>query len=476
MKSRLDDKDPRKGFGFQRKREAFFAPLLVLTDFLVWLVVDFGITQLTGGYSIILLSTVIVPIVFLMISIALIGGYRYKKDFASLRYASEHLIACAVSYPISAYFFYVVASFGSNATSSRAVFTLSFLVFSLLSLFVRRAFWFGSENWRSLGKFLVIVDKECGPYFYRDYCASGQHQQVRYVAAMKELRGMPIAGEGTPAPVVEVSHLLPYLDRESAAGYEAIVVAADIDKLPEEVADRLGLIHFQDLPVYTMESFYEKYWSRVPTEILGASWPLEADFLLVKHSVYTALKRLLDFLFAMILLLVVSPIMVLIGILIAVFDGFPVLYSQQRAGIHGVPFTLYKFRTMVVGSDQGDVYTRVGDVRVTYLGSVLRKTRLDELPQLWNVLRGDMSMIGPRAEWVKLVSKYDSEIGHYNFRHLVRPGITGWAQVNYSYGESLHDALQKFSYDLYYIRNFSLKLDAEVLLKTIFVVLFGRGR
>ena len=128
------------------------------------------------------------------------------------------------------------------------------------------------------------------------------------------------------------------------------------------------------------------------------------------------------------------------------------------------------------GSDLGDRYTREGDSRVTSLGTFLRKTRLDELPQLWNVLIGDMSLIGPRPEWVKLVEDYELVVPHYHFRHLVRPGITGWAQVNYPYGASVEDSLQKLSYDLYYIRNFSLRLDAEVTLKTLHVMFFGKGR
>jgi lipopolysaccharide/colanic/teichoic acid biosynthesis glycosyltransferase len=131
---------------------------------------------------------------------------------------------------------------------------------------------------------------------------------------------------------------------------------------------------------------------------------------------------------------------------------------------------------MKPGSDRGDAYTREGDHRVSLLGTFLRKTRIDELPQLWNVLRGDMSMIGPRAEWIRLVEGYEREIPYYHFRHLVRPGITGWAQVNYPYGASIEDTLMKFSYDLYYIRNFSMQLDAEVLLKTLHVIFFGMGR
>jgi len=122
------------------------------------------------------------------------------------------------------------------------------------------------------------------------------------------------------------------------------------------------------------------------------------------------------------------------------------------------------------------LYTQPGDKRITRFGRLLRAIRLDEFPQLWNVLRGDMSMIGPRAEWERLVSDYEKQIPCYHFRHLVRPGITGWAQVHYPYGASVDDALRKLEYDLYYIRYFSFQMDAAIVLKTIHVMLFGRGR
>jgi lipopolysaccharide/colanic/teichoic acid biosynthesis glycosyltransferase len=125
---------------------------------------------------------------------------------------------------------------------------------------------------------------------------------------------------------------------------------------------------------------------------------------------------------------------------------------------------------------EGDPYAQPGDMRVTRIGRFLRPTRLDELPQLYNVLRGQMSLIGPRAEWIKLVEKYEKEIPCYHFRHLVRPGITGWAQVNYPYGANLGDTLRKLEYDLYYIRHFSFSLDASIVLKTVHVMLFGKGR
>jgi hypothetical protein len=123
-----------------------------------------------------------------------------------------------------------------------------------------------------------------------------------------------------------------------------------------------------------------------------------------------------------------------------------------------------------------DIYTRRDDPRVTRVGRWLRKLRIDELPQLWNVFKGDISLIGPRAEWIKCVERYEKRIPFYHFRHLVKPGITGWAQVNYPYGESEEDAVAKLQYDLYYIRHYSLKLDAMIVLKTIYTMLSGKGR
>jgi lipopolysaccharide/colanic/teichoic acid biosynthesis glycosyltransferase len=177
--------------------------------------------------------------------------------------------------------------------------------------------------------------------------------------------------------------------------------------------------------------------------------------------------------------LVISlPLFILAPVLIWAEDGAPVLFSQERVGRDGKRFILLKFRTMRLRRDQAhdDMYTRERDRRVTRAGRWLRKLRLDELPQLWNALRGDISLIGPRAEWSKCAERYEQTIPFYHFRHLVKPGITGWAQVNYPYGENDDDAVEKLKYDLYYIRHYSLKLDAMIVLKTLYTMLFGKGR
>lgn len=459
-----------------RKRKAYFALYSGCLDVLLWLGLYFGLTEVTGDYNVVSPSSILLPLAILMISIALVGGYRYRTDFASLRYASEHLIAMTCGYFLAAFGLYVVASFGPEATSSRAIFTLAVVVFAVVALAVRRLFWFSTRGWRDEGKFLAIVDKDLGPLFYRDYLASNQHQQVEYLAADISMLGSRLAGEDSPLLKADADHLLAQIRGNHVRAFEAIIIASRFSRLDHRMLERLGKIQFELMPVYLMETFYENYWQKVPVNLIGPAWPLETEFTLVQHSVYNTIKRCVDFLIALTALIMISSILLLVMLVILLLDGRPVIYSQPRTGIHGIPFTLYKFRTMKVGSDKGDGYTREGDSRVSRLGSFLRKSRLDELPQLWNVLKGDMSLIGPRAEWVRLVADYERQIPHYHYRHLVRPGITGWAQVNYPYGASLEDTVEKFSYDLFYIRNFSLRLDAEVVLKTLYTMLFGKGR
>jgi exopolysaccharide biosynthesis polyprenyl glycosylphosphotransferase len=256
------------------------------------------------------------------------------------------------------------------------------------------------------------------------------------------------------------------------------VIAERVDRIHPELLEQLVRTQFLNTRVYTLESFYEAFWRHVPVHAIDPFWPLQMGFQLARNSPYHYLKRLCDIVIATIALIVTAPLCALIAPAIWMKNGRPFLFTQSRVGRDDTPFTVYKFRTMAEATDEQaeDLYTREGDPRITRLGRALRKFRLDELPQLWNVLRGEMSLIGPRAEWTKCVERYEKKIPLYHFRHLVKPGITGWAQVNYPYGESEEDALEKLQYDLYYIRHYSLKLDAMITLKTVHTMLFGKGR
>ena len=189
-------------------------------------------------------------------------------------------------------------------------------------------------------------------------------------------------------------------------------------------------------------------------------------------------KRLFDIIVCSVILILASPLLIItyIAIWLSSFGKYPVFYKQTRIGISNVPFEVLKFRSMKVDAEKnGAQFARKQDSRVTLIGAFIRKTRIDELPQLINVLKGDMSFVGPRPERPEFVLGFEHDIPHYSLRHTVKPGITGWAQICYPYGETLEDTRNKLQFDLYYIKNFSLFLDMTILFQTIQVVLFGQG-
>jgi lipopolysaccharide/colanic/teichoic acid biosynthesis glycosyltransferase len=166
-------------------------------------------------------------------------------------------------------------------------------------------------------------------------------------------------------------------------------------------------------------------------------------------------------------IIICSPLAAVVAALIKMQDGGPVIYTQVRVGRFNRAFNIYKFRTMLVDAERdGAQWAKKGDSRVTTLGRILRKTRIDELPQFWNILIGDMSFVGPRPERPELIDDIERELRYYRFRHLIKPGLTGWAQINYPYGASIADAREKLTYDLYYLKYASIALDMTIILRT----------
>jgi exopolysaccharide biosynthesis polyprenyl glycosylphosphotransferase len=188
-------------------------------------------------------------------------------------------------------------------------------------------------------------------------------------------------------------------------------------------------------------------------------------------------KRAIDLVLATVGFILSAPLTLLTALAVYLESEGPVLYCQERVGEHGRIFTVFKFRSMRADaeSDGTPVWARENDDRVTRVGRFIRKTRLDELPQLWNVLRGDMSFVGPRPERPFFVEQLDKEIPFYQQRHAVKPGVTGWAQIKYEYGSSIEDAMEKLRYDLYYIKHLSIALDLSIVFDTVKVVMFGKG-
>lgn len=240
--------------------------------------------------------------------------------------------------------------------------------------------------------------------------------------------------------------------------------------------DQLLACRLQGTPVLDLAGFYERVRGQVPTESLKASW-LVYGHGFVQGGVRTAVKRLFDLVCSSLLLVAASPIMVLAALAIRLDSAGPIIYRQERVGLGGKSFMCLKFRSMRTDAEKDGVarWASKNDTRVTRVGAFIRKCRIDELPQLFSVLKGEMSLVGPRPERPSFVESLRKQIPFYDIRHSVKPGVTGWAQVRYSYGASVEDARRKHEYDLYYVKNNSLFLDLLVLFETVSVVLFREG-
>jgi lipopolysaccharide/colanic/teichoic acid biosynthesis glycosyltransferase len=227
----------------------------------------------------------------------------------------------------------------------------------------------------------------------------------------------------------------------------------------------------QGLPVYHSKQVRESLTGHVAIEHLSEN----SLGSLLPSSIYMRFKRLFDLAGVAVAAPFALPVAALIAGLIKLCDGGPVLFRQTRMGFRGRPFIIYKFRTMAVGAEAGRNYTEADDPRVSRLGRVLRRYRLDELPQILNIMKGEMSWIGPRPESVALSQRYESRIPFYSYRHIVRPGITGWAQVNQGNVAMIEAATTKLHYDFYYIKHFSPWIDLLIAARTVRIVLTGFG-
>jgi len=228
--------------------------------------------------------------------------------------------------------------------------------------------------------------------------------------------------------------------------------------------------------IMTASKWCEKYLQRIPTKYLTKNDFNFNSLFNPSQSLNWRLKRFGDIVISISLIFVSSPILILAAFLIKLEDKGPIFYTQERTGLYGKRFKITKLRSMKKDSEKdGPVWAILKDPRITKVGRILRKSRIDELPQLWSVIKGDMSLIGPRPERPEIEKLLVNEIPFYNFRNTVRPGLSGWAQVNYSYGASIEDSKNKFSYDVFYLRNYSLLLDLLILLKTLKLIINMEG-
>jgi sugar transferase (PEP-CTERM system associated) len=264
----------------------------------------------------------------------------------------------------------------------------------------------------------------------------------------------------------------------------SIIKTRSVDRVVVSLADARGKLPMEKLLEMKLQgvsfdhlaSVYEEYTGKIAVENLRPSWLIFSSGFSGTRALKAA-KRVLDIVAAVVGLILSAPLMLAVAALVRLTSDGPVLFHQTRVGLRDRKFVLHKFRSMRVDAEAltGAVWAKKSDPRVTPVGRFLRRSRLDELPQLWNVLVGDMSFVGPRPERPEFVEELTREIPFYGQRHTVRPGLTGWAQVKYSYGASREDALEKLQYELFYIKNLSISLDLYIIVKTIKTVVLRKG-
>jgi exopolysaccharide biosynthesis polyprenyl glycosylphosphotransferase len=323
---------------------------------------------------------------------------------------------------------------------------------------------------------------------------TAQHDRVLFVGhpleatdlleTMRKMREMSLVGflssngdTASPVPCLGTSAELE--QRVRMLRPTCIVFGGRYEHLDESTKWQLVRYRFAGVTVTDLANFYQSLCGATPLSCLDEHWLLGAQgFNLLADSRKQRVKRLTDCLLATGGLIVGSPLMLLTAIGIKLTSKGPVLFRQRRSGLREKPFELLKFRSMVHSpkhDPEEGRWAEAQDERVTRFGRFIRKTRLDELPQLWNVLKGEMSFVGPRPEQVPIVERLRQVTPFYGFRHAVRPGITGWAQINNGYCATEEDSLRKLEYDLYYVQHISVLFDLQILFRTVSVVLTGKG-
>jgi len=414
------------------------------------------------GYKNVLLAFFLLGIY--LVSFYIFGIYNIKENFRSIRFLTLLLGALIFVVLISIALFYA-----RPFVLGRGVFLISLFLIGVLitgwrlifSSFIKLTV--RQRNVLLVGEGSITVTiktliKEHPEYNIVGFISDSEE--------LKEIENINVLGNRLTLEKVAIDHRV-----------DDIVVVVD-PAGDKELSMALINCRLRGINVLNIPTFYEQLTNKLPVSHINEEWFLYSEgFSNLRNKVYKRLKRVLDLFVSFFLIVLSLPFGVIIACAIKINSKGPVFFKQNRIGELGKPFVLIKFRTMVADAEnEGPKWATDKDPRVTAVGKLFRKTRLDELPQLINVLNGDMSLIGPRPEREYFIEKLTRQIPYYSLRFSVKPGLTGWAQVNYRYGASPEDALEKLRYDLYYIKNMSLFMDLRILLKTIRVALFGMGR
>lgn len=453
----------QKSFDFYRKM-VILGGDIVLIILSVWLAVAIRIAPVNViTYN--PWSTLFIVFCYIL-SFYIFGLYNLKSRITHTVFLTQYLVALCTGTFLVALVFY-----GSlHWQYGRGIVLINLLFIAVLTFLWRYLFKHFGMRQQPGRRVLIVGAGASGRSMYSSLKTKDDYEVIGFVDDAPHNKGKTI-GE---CSVIGDSSIIPGLVADSKV--DEIMVAITHEK-------RKGLISalleakLRGVRVRDMQAAYENITQKLPVEHLSEGWLAYSEMSGVEGGIYKVkLKSIISFFGAFLLMLVTSPIFLVVAVVIKLESKGPVLFRQKRVGLNGEIFEVVKFRSMREDAELcGAVWASENDPRVTKVGRVIRKLRIDELPQLWNVLKGEMSLVGPRPERPEFVRELQKTIPFYFMRQLVKPGITGWGQVNFKYGASREDALEKLQYDLYYVKNLSLFLDIRIILKTIEVVIFGKG-
>ncbi len=399
----------------------------------------------------------------------LVEMYDIEKEFIYYNAIIKILISLVSALLLLGVVYYIIPSLQIGMGIIIIAFISSYILLVLWRTFFNKAFRFGRLNENVLimgtGKSADVVIELLSNGYNPGYHLVGLvDDSNKNGKGSKEVNGIKILGESKDLFSIAMKTVV-----------KKIIVSVDDRRGSLPMGEALEC-KLRGIDVVDMPTFYEQLTGKIFIKDLRPSWLIFSDGF--KNNAFTkALKRGMDIIFSFVGLIILSPLMLLIAIMIKIDSKGSVLFKQKRVGESNKEFVLLKFRSMIYNAENKSrpVWASKDDSRVTRIGRYLRNARMDEIPQLINVLKGEMSFVGPRPEHKFFVSDFQETIPFYIQRHTVKPGITGWAQVKYSYGSSVEDTIEKLQYDLYYIKNISIFLDGLIFLQTVRVVLFGRG-
>ncbi|MBD2197813.1 MULTISPECIES: sugar transferase [Calothrix] len=419
-------------------------------------------------------DTVVCGFILLVLAgLYLADTYHPDTQIAGLRAPARIVISNSIIAGITSALIYLSGTWGQYPFLGRGILLVSLGIFTIWAVISRllAVKWLRSHAEQSL--WLMLGAGESGIKFAQMFLEQNPLGRLVVLAeTSKDITELAKTGSN-----LSYGGSIKDLTALSQYPWSGLVVATQMS-FSETQVEQLMQLRLQGIPIYRLPDICETLWYKLPSCLLEDSWwAFSSGFNLVSSGISLKLKRLVDLILAGLLLILLFPLMLLAMVAIKLDSPGSVFYSQLRTGLYGKPFRVYKFRSMYKDAEKwGAQWASQRDPRITRVGYLLRVLRIDELPQIFNVIRGDMSLIGPRPERPEFDVKLKESIPYYELRYLVKPGITGWAQVLYPYGASVEDASEKLAYDLYYIKNYSLWLDIAIAFKTIRVVLLGKGR